>query len=132
MKPLRYPETTATVEQLRPLGDLVLVRPLPEAEKIGQIFLPDNARNPERGLRRGVVVACGPGDMRHDFELKALDVPPELSKPCTDFSWWPRHAMHVKPGDIVIYPRVPANGVTIDGAEHFLIHEEQHVLAVIE
>lgn len=40
--------------------------------------------------------------------------------------------MHVKPGDTVIFPRVPANRVMIRGEEFVMLHEEQHVLAVIE
>lgn len=158
MKPLRYPETSATVEQLRPLGDLVLVRPLPEEEKIGSVVLPDNARTPERGLRRGKVIAAGPGDRAFHFKCDecfadysstvhsddgkvfAVSACPRCGSKerslylsvANEEPHSSRRPMHVKPGDTVIYPRVPSGGVMINGAECFLIHEEQHVLAVIE
>jgi co-chaperonin GroES (HSP10) len=38
----------------------------------------------------------------------------------------------VKPGDEVIYPRVPANDLRINGEEYTMLHEEQHCLAVVE
>ena len=46
--------------------------------------------------------------------------------------------MHVKPGDEVIYTRVPANNVRLNQQysfsreEYVFLHEEQHVVAVIE
>lgn len=122
MKPLRYPEVNANTSQLSPLGDLVLVRLLPEKEKEASIVLPDIAHNPERGLRRGVVIACGPGDK----VTEGWDVPGGRA------NTWKRHPMHVRPGDEIIFPRVPANVVNIGGEELILCHEQQHILAVIE
>lgn len=43
-----------------------------------------------------------------------------------------RAPMNVQPGDIVIYPQVPANEVSINGERLIFLHEEQHVLAVVE
>jgi co-chaperonin GroES (HSP10) len=62
-------------------------------------------------VRRGIVVECGPGD-----KLKRGD----------------RAPMNVKPGDQVLYQRAPANVVSFDGVEYDLLHEEQHILAVLE
>lgn len=162
MKPLRYPAASVPVESVRPLGDFVLVRPLLEPEQQGQIVLPDSARAPEKGLRRGVVVACGNGDKAVNFccddcganysstlrqvgesQVFAVSSCPACGSPGR--SMWKltdggrlghgkpfisRRPVHVKPGDVVIYPRVPANGVQIDGEEHFMLHEEQHCWAV--
>ncbi len=167
MKPLRYPETKATAEQLRPLGDLVLVRPLKlEAEThSGRLVIPESARMPERGLRRGMVVACGPGDRAigfmcadcRKFYTSTITMEGDLQSSASKVSWHvadcpycsssnreilhtgidghryeERRPMHVKPGDTVIYPRVPANGLRLGDEDFVLLHEEQHVLAVIE
>lgn len=43
-----------------------------------------------------------------------------------------RAPMHVKIGDIVVHPQVPANEVELNGERYFFLHEEQHVLAVVE
>jgi hypothetical protein len=43
-----------------------------------------------------------------------------------------RAPMHVSVGDEILYDRSPANDVSINGEEHCFLHEEQHVLAVLE
>jgi co-chaperonin GroES (HSP10) len=43
-----------------------------------------------------------------------------------------RRPMHVKPGDTVVFPRVPANRLVIQGEEYVILHEEQHCWAVLE
>lgn len=110
MKPIYHPSIETQLESLTPLGDFVLVRRMPDAPR-GLIEVPLSAREPERGLRRGMVVRVGMGDRRPDGG---------------------RHPMYVKPGDTVVYPRVPANNVVLNGDEYTLIHAEQHVLAVLE
>lgn len=40
--------------------------------------------------------------------------------------------MHVSPGDTVIFPRVPANEVVINGEEYVLLHEESQIYGVVE
>lgn len=154
MKPLREVGISVPVESVHPVGDLVLVKPEPESEKVGHIFLPETARDKERGTRRGTVVACGPGDRAPLFECRDCGLPyastmerigegetfKVASCPycgCSDRYLHARElaearAMHVKPGDTVIFPRVPANRVVIDGEEMVFLHEQQHVLAVIE
>ncbi len=97
---------------LRPLGDFVLVKRIVETKTAGGLFIPESAAAPEFGvIRKGQVVLVGPGDRRPDGT---------------------RFDMGVEVGDVVLYPRVPANDVRINGEEHTLLHEEQHILAVIE
>lgn len=43
-----------------------------------------------------------------------------------------RAEMYVKPGDVVIFPRVPANEMEIGGESFVWLRQEQHVLAVLE
>lgn len=43
-----------------------------------------------------------------------------------------RMPMNVRVGDIVVFPRVPNNELRINGEDFCFLHEEQHVLAVIE
>lgn len=97
---------------LRPLGDFVLVKRIVETQTSSGLFIPESAAAPEIGfIRKGRVVLVGPGDRKADGS---------------------RFEMGVEVGDIVLYPRVPANDVRINGEEHTLLHEEQHILAVVE
>ncbi len=43
-----------------------------------------------------------------------------------------RGEMPVKVGDVVVYPRVPANDIRINGEEYTACHLEQHILAVVD
>ena len=94
-----------------PLYDFVLVRRLSDEAVHHGLHVPGNAKDHERGIRRGVVEQCGAGDKRLDNS---------------------RIAINVQPGDIVLYDRVPANDVRLNGVEYTLCHEEQHILAVLE
>jgi co-chaperonin GroES (HSP10) len=93
-----------------PLYDFCLVRRLPDPETERGLIVPNAAKDHERGTRRGVVEKVGPGDI-----VKGE-----------------RYALGVKPGDIVLYDRVPANDVNLNGQMYTLCHEEQHVIAVLE
>jgi co-chaperonin GroES (HSP10) len=42
---------------------------------------------------------------------------------------WP---IHVKPGDLVLYERRPWAEVELDRKRYVILHEEQHIVAVIE
>jgi len=95
----------------QPLYDFVLVRRLPDPEEQCGLVVPAQARDKDMGNRRGVVEKCGPGDKKR-----------------SDFS---RHDMNVRPGDVVLYSRSPANEVRLNGVEYQLAHEQQHILAVI-
>jgi co-chaperonin GroES (HSP10) len=155
---------------IQPLGDLVLVKRLPDSEKTpsGMIWLPNtrNEKNPAQGPRRGVVVAVGPGDrelllwcgndkwvrdrssgfcegdLRPTFAYVLANGIPACPQ-CGGSMYIVAGAntvphdklhrpMHVEVGDEVIYNRAPANDVSINGEEYVFIHEEQHLLAVIE
>lgn len=128
MHDLYLADVPAELADVTPLGDFVLVRRLPDAESKAGIWIPDSARNPREGNRRGVVISCGPGDRVHPRHVvhNALR---QLAHGTTNV---PRHPMHVKPGDEIIYARVPANDIRIDGQEYMFLHEEQHILCVIE
>lgn len=43
-----------------------------------------------------------------------------------------RAEMHVKVGDVIIFPRVPANEIEVNGESMVFLREIQHVLAVVE
>ena len=140
---------------MRPMGDFVLVRAIPPEP--GAILNPNLVKtgdgrykddNRRRGLRRGRVVVVGPGDKVERVRcgtcgLKFTRQPNEWDAtregyPCRCGGIAPeagsagRHVMHVRVGEEVVYPRVPANEIIIDGEEYTLCHEEQHILAVIE
>lgn len=165
MKPLRYVGVEHPPESVRPMGDFVLVRPCePDMETYsGLLEIPENARQPDRGLRMGVVVATGPGDQvaiwicpqcggfqytvitsetdnagRHHVVYGApgkCDGPPFDTIPCGgefELIGTSRAPMFCSVGETVLYPRVPANVVRINGEELIFLHEEQHVLAVLE
>lgn len=102
----------ADLAELRLMGDLVLVRRLmdPEETPTG-LFLPPSVANPRTGNRRGLVIKVGPGDRLKDGS---------------------RGCMCVQPGDEIVYARVPANDIRIDGEEYTLLHEEQHVLCIVD
>lgn len=109
--------------------------------------------NRPKGNRYGEVVACGEGDLMVFMECdtcKSVTVriaykdASSLRKRCdcggtrrtaTIFEHYAdvTHAeMFVHPGDIVVYPQVPANEIEINGEKLVFLHQEQHVLAVIE
>lgn len=96
-------------EYLRPIGDQVLVKADAAAEFHGPIYIPDNARKKEF-LRTGKVVSVGLGDM---------------------LAGGKRGPMHVKPGDHVIYDQASNRVVIFEGEEYIVLHEQQHVIAVI-
>jgi chaperonin GroES len=93
---------------LRPLGDRVVVKPLPREEvtKSG-IVLPDTAKEKPQ---QGEVLAVGPGRVDEDGE---------------------RIPMEVKVGDRVLYAKYAGTEFKHDGDE-LLILSEKDILAVIE
>lgn len=110
-------QTSVECADFTPLGDFVLIRRLPDPDEERGLIVPGTARDNARGVRRGVVEKCGPGDKIH------------AASPLGGHH--DRQPMNVKPGDIVLYDRVPANDVNIKGQMYTLGHEEQHCLAVI-
>jgi chaperonin GroES len=96
---------------LRPLGDYVLVHPLPFAEKTeGGLHIPESAKGPDGALHRGKVLAVGQGDKLSSGECAG---------------------MQVKPGDTILYWRCPPNEYFEDGQARVVLHEEQSIAAVI-
>jgi co-chaperonin GroES (HSP10) len=147
---------------LTPLHDFVLVQEIPPEEAIikSPVHMTGDYRwvsDRPKGLRRGRVVAVGKGDRLFYMTCPKCRRPngdthgplcerAETAKRfvCRNCGATLEHfeqhgravvtrcEMYVKVGDEVIYPRVPANDVTINGDEYTFLHCEQHVLALIE
>jgi chaperonin GroES len=93
---------------IRPLGERVVVKPLPMEEKTkGGIVLPDTAKEKPQ---KGEVVAVGPGRLLDNGQRVAIDL---------------------KVGDKVLYSKYAGNEIKIDG-EEYLILRENDVLGVLE
>jgi chaperonin GroES len=94
-------------QQLQPLGDRVVVRPMAKEEmtKSG-IVLPDTAKEKPQ---EGVIVAVGPGKVADDGK---------------------RIAMEVKAGDKVLFAKYAGTEVKIED-EELLILSERDILAVL-
>ena len=92
--------------KLRPLGDRVVVKPLPREEvtKSG-IVLPDTVKEKPQ---EGEIIAAGPGRLE-DGKRQALDV---------------------KVGDKVLYAKYAGNEFKVEEIE-YLIVSEKDVLAVV-
>ncbi len=97
-----------TSSKLRPLGDRVLVKPLPRDEmtKSG-IVLPDTVKEKPQ---EGEVLAAGPGKMLDDGTREAMDV---------------------KVGDKVLYAKYAGTEFKVEGDE-LLIVSQKDILAIVE
>ncbi|TYO94752.1 co-chaperone GroES [Desulfallas thermosapovorans] len=93
---------------IRPLGDRVVVKPLPSEEvtKSG-IVLPDTAKEKPQ---QGEVVAVGSGRLLDNGQRVAIDL---------------------KAGDKVLFSKYAGNEIKMDGVE-YLILREMDILGVIE
>ncbi|AGL00724.1 co-chaperone GroES [Desulfoscipio gibsoniae] len=93
---------------IRPLGDRVVVKPLPSEEvtKSG-IVLPDTAKEKPQ---QGEVVAVGSGRLLDNGQRVAIDL---------------------KAGDKVLFSKYAGNDIKIDEVE-YLILREMDILGVIE
>lgn len=152
-RPHRAANVDTPYDRWMPHGDLVLVKRLPDKDKIGSIFIPETAQNAQRGTRRGLVLMVGPGDKIVAFEcescgcfplrllkkqiyLKCRNCGGSLRLAATDNFVWgengDRSPLNVAVGDEVIYWRAEANDVKIQNVEYVYLHEEQHILAVLE
>lgn len=93
---------------IKPLGDRVVVKALPQEEKTKSgIVLPDTAKEKPQ---QGEVVAVGPGRLLENGQRAAMDL---------------------KAGDKVFFSKYAGNEVKIDETE-YLILREMDILAVIE
>jgi chaperonin GroES len=86
--------------KLEPLGDRVVVKPIPREEVTkGGIYLPDTAKEKPQ---EGEVVAVGPGKMGDDGK---------------------RLSMEVKQGDRVIYAKYAGTELKEDDEEYIILRE---------
>jgi len=98
---------TKTELNLRPLGERVIVRALPQEERTKSgIYLPDTAKEKPQ---QGEVMAVGNGKVTDDGKT----IP-----------------MNVKAGDKVLYGKYSGTEVKLDG-EEFLIIKESEILAIL-
>lgn len=86
--------------KLQPLGDRVVVKPMPKEEVTkGGIFIPDTAKEKPQ---EGKVLAVGPGRLTDDGK---------------------RITMDVKVGDVVIYAKYGGTEIKEDGEELIILRE---------
>ena len=98
-----------TIDNLRPMGDRVFIKPDEPVEKIGSIFIPQTAR---QKTGTGTIVAMGPGMLRKDGGRWPMpDVPVGARVIYDADSPWPRVKL---------------------GGEEFLQLRDDAVLAVFE
>jgi chaperonin GroES len=98
---------TATATKLRPLGDRVVIEPIPREDmtKSG-IVLPDTAKEKPQ---EGKVIAVGPGKTLDDGKREAIDV---------------------NPGDKVLYAKYAGTEFKLDG-EDLLIVSQKDILEIV-
>jgi co-chaperonin GroES (HSP10) len=126
----------------QPVHDRLLVEWEPESARVLSIWLPETARRPgalgtDRFLRIGRVVEAGPGDPCQRCSAKGHVVVEEIeglpvTEECPVCHGAARVPMNVKVGDRVLYDHPSDKEVTIEGKQYVILHEQQHVLAVIE
>jgi chaperonin GroES len=99
---------TKTATKLRPLGDRVVIEPIPREDmtKSG-IVLPDTAKEKPQ---EGKVIAVGPGKILDDGKRESIDV---------------------KTGDKVLYAKYAGTEFKLDG-EELLIVSQKDILAIVE
>jgi chaperonin GroES len=99
---------TATSTKLRPLGDRVVIQPIPREEmtKTG-IVLPDTAKEKPQ---EGKILAAGPGRILEDGKREPMDV---------------------KKGDKVLYAKYAGTEFKVEG-EELLIVSQKDILALVE
>ena len=85
--------------KLKPLGDRILVKPIPTEEKVGGIYIPDTAQEKPQ---KGKVVAVGPGNKENPITLKV--------------------------GEEILYGKYSGTEIKYEGNE-YLIMRESDVLA---
>lgn len=99
--------TTKTLK-VKPLGDRVIIKPLPQEEKTkGGVILPDTAKEKPQ---QGEVVAVGKGRITDDGK---------------------KIEMEVKAGDKVLYGKYSGTEIKIEG-EEYLIVKESEILGILQ
>lgn len=112
---------------IRPLFDRVIVRDIPDEDRVGSIFLPEAHINNRAGLRMGVVVAVGDGDKWVEAGLDNYGNPKRKGLKGID-----RLSMSVKVGDKVLYDRRREAEIYIDGQRLSIVNESQSIVGVLE
>ncbi len=98
---------TATAQQIRPLGDRLVVKIVKEEKTAGGIVLPDTAQEKPQ---IGEVIAVGPGRMLDNGE---------------------RAKMEVAKGNKVLFAKYAGTEVKLEG-ENYLLIAEKDILGIIE
>lgn len=111
---------------IRPLEDRVLVRDIPDEEKVGAVYSPETARDRDLN-RRGIVVAVGLGD--RFYEKGKNPITGEVIRRAVKGGRLP---MEVKVGDRVIFNRRKDMEFFFEGERYNFVNEEQSILAVLE
>jgi co-chaperonin GroES (HSP10) len=144
-------------ERFRPLNDQILVRREASPNMQGMIHLPESAQLTAQGrgeVHQGVVVALGPGDWVNCSDCDGtglVAVKGHGQMPCPtcnsgenarwDFdekgNWLGGGGIKRAPIDLQIGDRIlfwfhEGAEHTIQGEKYIIIHEEQHVLGVLE
>jgi len=99
--------TTATAQQIRPLGDRVVVKIVKEEKTAGGIVLPDTAQEKPQ---MGEVIAVGPGRVLDNGERSKMDV---------------------TKGNKVLFAKYAGTDIKLDG-ENYLLISEKDILGIIE
>lgn len=135
-----------------PLYDHIVVEQLPEgATTLGGLVLPQTTQDArgfathlDGALLRGLVVACGPGDLflhgicaQCGAGRRVLMDRATLGKCGCGAQEWrdldtSRAPMQTKPGDVVIYPHRCGTQIELEGKPYEVFHEEQFVLGIVE
>lgn len=93
---------TTTAVNVQPLGDRVVVKPLPQEEKTkGGILLPDTVK--EKPVQ-GEILAIGSGRVLEDGKKIPLEV---------------------KVGDKVLYGKYSGSEIKLEGEEFVILHENE-------
>ncbi len=96
------------MKSIRPLGDRVLVKRIPEEEKTkGGIIIPDTAKEKPQ---EGMVVAVGKGKVTEEGKVVAPDV---------------------KKGDRILFGKYSGTEIKIEGEEHLILREDE-IVGVLE
>ncbi len=118
-------------EDLKLQKDRVLIRDLPEGERIGSIWIPEICQDNE-SLRWGIVVAVGPGDTGVERPIDEwttyADGRPKTNVTPAVHGHLP---MSVKAGQKVLLTRRQEAEVFIEGTKYALVYEEQAILGVL-
>lgn len=99
--------STASAQQIRPLGDRVVVKVVKEEKTAGGIVLPDTAQEKPQV---GEVIAVGPGRILDSGDRAKMDV---------------------AKGNRVLFAKYSGTEIKLDG-ENYLLIAEKDILGILE